>query len=129
MADTVRLDIWLDVACLARTRSLAKELCNGGKVEVNGRRAKPYRQVRPGDRVQVTCSPGRRREVIVKGVADRHIAKAQARELYEDVTPPPSPLELEQRQRHRYAPPPAPPPGAGRPEKRNRRQIERLRSR
>ena len=33
----VRLDIWLDVACLARTRSQAKELCDGGKVEVNGR--------------------------------------------------------------------------------------------
>lgn len=129
MADAVRLDVWLDVACLARTRSQAKELCDSGKVAVNGQRAKPHREVRAGDRIQLTLGPGYRREVVVKGLADRHVAKVQARELYEDVTPPPTPEELELRELRRLAPPPAPPRGAGRPEKRDRRQIERFRSR
>ena len=48
--ESVRLDVWLDVACLFRTRSEAKRACEGGKVEVNGARAKPHRDVRPGTR-------------------------------------------------------------------------------
>jgi ribosome-associated heat shock protein Hsp15 len=129
MADSVRLDVWLDVACLAKTRSQAKEMCEGGKVEVGGVRAKAHRAVQPGDRVVITLAPGRRREVIVREAAETHVARARARGLYEDVTPPPSEEELELRRLERFAPPPAPPPGSGRPEKRDRRRIERLRRR
>jgi len=121
--------VWLDVACLAKTRSQAKELCDGGKVEVNGARAKSHRAVRAGDRIHVTVAPFVRREVVVREVIDTHVAKARARELYEDVTPPPTPEELEMRRMTRLAPPPAPPRGAGRPEKRARRQIDRFRGR
>jgi len=129
MSEGVRLDVWLDVACIARTRSQAKELCAGGKVEVGGTRAKAHRLVRPGDRVLVTVGPGLRRELVVRDVRETHVAKALARELYEDVTPPPSPEEVELRRMARFAPPPAPPRGAGRPEKRARREIERMRGR
>lgn len=129
MGDGVRLDVWLDVACVARTRSQAKELCDGGKVEVNGQRAKAHRLVRPGDRLVVAVAPGRHRELKVVEVLETHVAKARARELYEDLTPPPTPEELEARHWERLAPPPAPPRGAGRPEKRDRRQIERFRTR
>jgi predicted rRNA methylase YqxC with S4 and FtsJ domains len=41
--ESVRLDVWLDVACLFKTRSEAKRACEGGKVEVNGENAKPHR--------------------------------------------------------------------------------------
>lgn len=129
MADSVRLDVWLDVACLARTRSQAKELCDGGKVEVNGERAKPHRLIRPGDRIRLAPAPGVRREVVVRALAKRHVAKTEARTLYEDVTPPPTPEELELRHLGRLAPPPAPPRGFGRPEKRDRRRLERARGR
>jgi ribosome-associated heat shock protein Hsp15 len=129
VAETVRLDVWLDVACLAKTRSQAKELCEGGKVEVAGVRAKPHRTVRPGERIRITLGPGLLREVVVREVRDTHVARAQAHELYEDVTPPPGPEELEQRRFERLAPPPAPPRGSGRPEKRARRKIERMRGR
>lgn len=125
----VRLDVWLDVACLVRTRSQAKELCDRGKVEVNGSRGKPNRTVRAGDRVVVTFNPGRRQELLVRSVADAHVAKARARELFEDVTPPPSSEELELRRLQRLAPPPAPPRGVGRPEKRDRRRMDRSRGR
>jgi len=84
----VRLDIWLDVACLFRTRSEAKEACVLGKVEVNGDRAKPHRLMRPGDDVIIQRPFGRKQTVRVAGVADRHLPKAEARALFEDLTPP-----------------------------------------
>ena len=52
-AASVRLDIWLDVTCLFRTRSEAQRACQLGKVEVNGQASKPHRQVRIGDEVRL----------------------------------------------------------------------------
>jgi len=89
----LRVDIWLDVACLFRTRSEAQQACKGGKVDVNGQAAKPHRELKPGDVVEITRPLGRRQRVVVKGLAARHIPKNEARLLYEDVTPPPSPEE------------------------------------
>jgi ribosome-associated heat shock protein Hsp15 len=88
-----RLDVWLDVACLFKTRNEAQQACKGGKVDVNGRSAKPNREVRPGDVMDITRPLGRRQRVVVKAVTDKHIPKAEARQLYEDTTPPPSPEE------------------------------------
>ena len=75
----VRLDVWLDVACLFRTRSEAQQACKGGKVDVNGQSAKPHREVKPGDIIEITRPLGRRQRVVVRAVADQHIPKAQAR--------------------------------------------------
>jgi ribosome-associated heat shock protein Hsp15 len=127
--DTVRLDVWLDVACLFRTRSEAQKACRGGKVDVNGQSAKPHREVRPGDEVLIARPLGRRQRIIVRGLADRHVAKAQARELYEDLTPPPSAEEIEMRRIARLSRAFARPPGAGAPDKRERRQLRRLKGR
>jgi ribosome-associated heat shock protein Hsp15 len=91
--DRLRLDVWLDVACLFRTRSEAQQACKGGKVDVNGQAAKPHREVKPGDVVEITRPLGRRQRVVVRAVVDTHSPKAQARQLYEDTTPPPSPEE------------------------------------
>src|SRR5512136_1221364 len=93
----VRLDVWLDVACLFRTRSEAQKACQGGKVDVNGQAAKPHRMLRVGDELRITRPMGRRQLILVCRLADRHVAKAAARELYEDRTPPPPPEELEAR--------------------------------
>jgi ribosome-associated heat shock protein Hsp15 len=90
---TERLDVWLDVACLFKTRSEAQQACKGGKVDVNGKAAKPHREIRPGDVIQITRPLGRRQQVVVRALADRHIPKTEARLLYEDTTPPPSPEE------------------------------------
>jgi ribosome-associated heat shock protein Hsp15 len=91
---TIRLDVWLDVACLFPTRSEAQRACKGGKVDLNGHTAKPNRDIKPGDVIEITRTMGRRRQrVLVKGLAERHIPKAEARLLYEDTTPPPSPEE------------------------------------
>ena len=93
MTETVRLDVWLDVACLFKTRSEAQQACKGGKVDVNGRSAKPHRDLRAGDVVEITRTLGRKQRVVVRAVFEQHIPKAQARALYEDTTPPPSPEE------------------------------------
>jgi ribosome-associated heat shock protein Hsp15 len=60
VAATVRLDVWLDVACLFRTRSEAQKACHGGKIDVNGQAAKAHRQIRPGDEIRITRPMGRR---------------------------------------------------------------------
>ncbi|MEO5822588.1 MAG: S4 domain-containing protein [Vicinamibacteraceae bacterium] len=89
-----RLDVWLDVSCLFKTRSEAQRACQGGKIEVNGQdTAKPHRELKPGDRLTISRPGGRRQQVVVKAIADHHMAKAQARELYEDVTRPPTAQE------------------------------------
>jgi ribosome-associated heat shock protein Hsp15 len=92
-----RLDHWLDVACLFKTRSEAQKACKGGKVEVNRQTARPNRVLRAGDEVRITRSAGRRQIVLVRGFAASHVPKAEARTLYEDRTPPPSPEQLETR--------------------------------
>ena len=94
---TVRLDIWLDVACLYRTRSEAQKACQSGKVEVNGQSCKPHRQLRVGDELRISRPFGRKQTVTVLGVADRHMAKAEARLLYQDTSPPLSEEEKEMR--------------------------------
>ena len=120
-----RLESWLDVACLFRTRSAAAKACDGGRVEVNGGRGKPHRLVRAGDRVEITLDFGRRRIVRVLGTAERSLPKAEARRLWEDLTPPPSPEEAEARLRERLSRP----VHAGRPDARGRRSIRRLKGR
>jgi len=89
----LRVDVWLDVACLFKTRTEAQQACKGGKVDVNGQAAKPHREIKAGDTIEITRTLGRRQRVVVRFVTDKHIPRAQARALYEDTTPPPSPEE------------------------------------
>jgi ribosome-associated heat shock protein Hsp15 len=103
-AGGVRLDVFLDVACIYPTRSQAKEACEGGKVDLNGAAAKPHRTVKPGDTLQVTV-PGRRRSLVVKAVVDRHVPKAEARTLYEETTPELTPEQVEARRLERLVAP------------------------
>ena len=122
----MRLDVWLDVACLFKTRSEAKRACEGGKVDVNGQAARPHRDVKPGDEIEMTRPLGRRQKVIVRGTAEQHVPKADARLLYEDVTPKPSPEEVELRRLARMAVPFTRPASAGTPDRRERRALRRL---
>jgi ribosome-associated heat shock protein Hsp15 len=123
----VRLDIWLDVACLFRTRSEAQNACKGGKIDVNGQTAKPNRLLRAGEELLISRPFGRKQRVVVRGLADRHVSKAEARQLYEDLTPPPTPEEIEMRRMERIYRAQMTPPRA--PDKRQRRAIRRLKGR
>ena len=119
----MRLDAWLDVACLLKTRSEAKRACESGHVEVNGDRAKPHRLVREGDRLRINRGFGRHQDVIVRVLIEQHVKKAEARVLYDDVTPKPTPEEVERRRVERtYR---AAAQAAGTPDRRRRRELRR----
>ena len=123
----VRLDVWLDIACVFRTRSEAQKACKAGKVGVNGQSAKPNRHLRVGDEIEVSRPFGRKQRLVVRDLADRHVAKADAKKLYEDLTPPPTSEEIEARRQERMYRAAVTPPKA--PDKRERRALRRLRGR
>ena len=125
-AGRVRLDVWLDVACLFKTRSQAQTACTRGRVTVNGHRGKPHRALKPGDEIRIHMPGGWRRIVRVLELEDDHVPKARARELYDDLTPVPSAEEIELRRMQRLAAPPRRARGAGAPKKKERRQLRRL---
>lgn len=122
----VRLDIWLDVACLFKTRSEAQRAINGGKVDVNGQAAKPHRVIKPGDVIELTRPLGRKQRVTVRATAERHVPKAEARLLYEDTTPPPSPEEQAMLDLLRVAGHRGRAGAAGTPDRRERRRLRRV---
>jgi len=122
----MRLDVWLDIACLFRTRSEAQKACRGGKVDVNGQDGRAHRELKAGDVIEISRPLGKRQKIIVRGFAEHHIAKADARKLYEDVTPAPSPEELEMRRMARLARPFVRAADAGSPDKRERRELRRM---
>jgi len=123
---TVRLDIWLDISCLFRTRSEAQKACKAGKVEVNGQTAKPNRDIKSGDEIVINRPLGRKQRVVVYEVAEKHLARKEARGLYEDITPQPTPEEVEQRRIDRLARAFMRPQSAGTPDRRERRQLRRM---
>ena len=124
MNDSIRLDVWLDISCLFKTRSEAKRACEGGKIDVNGDHAKPNRLIHEGDRVRISRGAGRFQDVVVRIILEQHVKKAEARVLYDDVTPKPSPEEVEMRRAERaYR---AAAVAAGTPDRRKRRQLRRM---
>ena len=114
----LRLDKWLWAARFFRSRSLATAACEGGKVDVGERAARPAKHVRVGDLLHITLRSGKR-IVRVLALSAQRGPGAQAATLYEDLTPP-RPREA------RTLPPAYRPPGAGRPTKRERRLLDRL---
>ncbi|MFC0038296.1 RNA-binding S4 domain-containing protein [Actinomadura rayongensis] len=122
MADegSVRVDAWIWSVRLVKTRSLATSACRGGHVRVNDDRVKPAAQLRVGDEVRVRLE-GRERIVIVRQLLRKRVSAAAAQEAYTDQSPPPPPREalIPVARRDR---------GAGRPTKRDRRELDRLRT-
>lgn len=122
-----RIDHWLDVACLFKTRSAAQRAIRAGQVEVNGQPVKPHRLLRPGDEIVLTRGSAGRQTLVVRALAQHHLPKAEARRLYEDRTPPPTPEELEARRVARLLRQAAPTQPSGAPGARDRRLLRRLR--
>ena len=123
-AITLRLDVWLDVACLYKTRSEAQRACEASKVEVNGQRSKSHRPLRAGDEIRLHRPYGRKQTLIVVGLAERHLPKAEAKALYQDTTPPIPEAERELRKLERIY-------RAGlqrshAPDKRERRELRKM---
>ena len=117
-SQAVRIDRWLWATRAFRSRSLAAQACDGGKVTVNDVSAKPHKLVRPGDLVTVTTPIGKR-QGRVSATAERRGSASVAQTLYEDLSEPMPRGEPPMARRER---------GAGRPTKRERRQLGRFRA-
>jgi len=122
--DELRIDKWLWAARLFKTRRLAAEACQAGKVKLNSRSVKPGRAVKVGDQLLITRKLYKQR-IRATGLSERRVSSHIAATLYEDTTPN---EELEQARLvhtmesdfHRER------RGAGRPTKRDRRALQKL---
>ncbi len=81
--DKVRIDKWLWAARFFKTRALAAEAVNGGKVHLDGQRIKAARAVRVGDVYELQRG-WERMTVVVRGLSSRRGPASEARELYEE---------------------------------------------
>jgi ribosome-associated heat shock protein Hsp15 len=122
----VRIDKWLWAARLVKTRGLGAEAVKGGRVEVNGQRVKPSKEIRAGDRVEITLGQTRL-SVDVRATALRRGPAAEAALLYEETAESRAARERAAEQRSLAGP--APPSPGGRPTKRDRRRFEEGRGR
>jgi ribosome-associated heat shock protein Hsp15 len=124
-AAPVRVDKWLWAARLVKTRALGSEAVKGGRVHVNGRAVKPSKDIKPGDRLELTTGPARL-SVVVRGTAERRGPASVAQTLYEETAESRAAREQAAAQRRLDAEPSTAERG-GRPTKRDRRRFEQSR--
>lgn len=120
--DSLRLDKWLWAARFFKTRSLAADEIDKGRLQVNGQVAKASRELRPGDRVDIRQTGGLTRTVEVLAVSTVRGPALQAQRLYRETDDSVARRQLHQEQR-RLAAEPALAIEQGRPTKRDRRQL------
>lgn len=121
----VRVDKWLWAARFYKTRSLATDAINGGKVHVNGQRIKPSRAVNIGDVVKLRQGE-LQKSITVTAISDRRGPASMAATLYEESADSQQQREafIEQRKLLRASLP----DDARRPNKKQRRQIVRFKN-
>lgn len=118
----MRIDKWLWAARFFKTRSLASDAIDGGKIKVNGVQVKPAKEIAIGDTLEINAHE--KWTVIVRGLNDQRRPAPEARQLYEE-TPESADSRAKLAELQRLAPT----PGAdikGRPTKRDRRHIKRF---
>ena len=123
MSDTVRLDKWLWAARFFKTRTLATDAIDSGKVKVNGDKVKPARNVHIGDQLDIDNGSDRW-EVDVMNLSDVRAAAPIARNLYEETDESVQLRALVAENRRLFREPTA--DFKGRPTKRDRRQLGKL---
>ena len=122
----VRIDKWLWAARFYKTRGLSAEAIDGGKIEVNGERAKRSRLVQSGDRIRIRIGPYEH-VVTVRGVSERRGSAPIAQTLYEEDAE--SKKAREAMAAHVRAMNANTGYESGRPTKKDRRDIEKIRRR
>jgi ribosome-associated heat shock protein Hsp15 len=122
----VRLDKWLWAARFFKTRALAAEAVEGGKVQVNGDRPKRARPLQMGDEVRVRLGPYEH-TITVRALSGRRGPASEAAGLYEETAASRTAREalaIQLKSLHSVFG-----PDKGRPSKKDRREIERLKGR
>jgi ribosome-associated heat shock protein Hsp15 len=121
-ASGVRLDKWLWAARFFKTRSLATQEIDKGRVQVNGQAAKPARELKPGDQIELRQAAQSPRVIKVLGLSHVRGPAPVAQALYEE-TPESVARREEQARQRRETPEPALAIEQGRPTKRDRRKL------
>jgi ribosome-associated heat shock protein Hsp15 len=122
----MRIDKWLWAARLTKTRGLAAEALKAGRVTINGATAKPAREVKPGDRLELRIGPTRR-TLTVDALAERRVSAALAADLYTETAE--SIKAREEASAQRRLTRPRHDDAGARPTKRDRRRLDRERGR
>ncbi|HEY0844067.1 MAG TPA: RNA-binding S4 domain-containing protein [Noviherbaspirillum sp.] len=123
MSDSVRIDKWLWAARFFKTRSLATDAVDGGKVRLNGERVKPARSVKPGDSLDID-NGSTEWEVVVQALADKRGSAAVAQTLYTETEKSIAERQRKAEQRKLFREPSE--SIKGRPTKRDRRLLDKF---
>ena len=121
--DKLRIDKWLWAARFYKTRALAVEEIDKGRVKINGAEAKPAREVKSGDTVTLRQGPVTR-TLLVRGISKQRGAAPVAQQLYEE-TEESLRLKAEAAEQRRLSADPAGAQEHGRPTKRDRRSLDK----
>ncbi|MDP2237931.1 MAG: RNA-binding S4 domain-containing protein [Bacteroidales bacterium] len=122
MSETIRIDKWLWVVRLFKTRTLAGEACRGGKIKMGTQAVKASKEIKEGDIIEVHTGQVNK-TVQVKSISNKRVSAKLVENLMIDLTPPEEYERLqlmkefnaEKRKR-----------GVGRPTKKERRDIDQL---
>lgn len=121
--DKLRVDKWLWAARFYKTRSLAVEEIDKGRVRINDQEAKPSREVKAGDTVALRQGPVVR-TLVVRGISGQRGAAPVAQQLYEE-TEESLALRAQAAEQRRLHSEPANSLEHGRPTKRDRRSLDK----
>lgn len=122
LTDRLRLDKWLWAARFYKTRSLAAEDIDKGRIQVNDQVAKASRELRAGDRVDIRQVGGLTRTVVVQALSTIRGPAPQAQRLYQE-TPESIERRIQHAEQRRQGVEPADAIQQGRPTKRDRRDL------
>jgi ribosome-associated heat shock protein Hsp15 len=125
MSDGVRIDKWLWAARFFKTRTMATDAVDRGKVQLNGDRIKPARSLKIGDTLEID-NGATEWEVVVRGLSETRGSAPVAQALYEETAASITKRQNEAEQRRFFREPSS--AIKGRPTKRDRRLIDKSRS-
>ena len=120
--DKLRIDKWLWAARFYKTRSLATEEIDKGRVRINDMEVKPAKEVKVGDTVVLRQGPVTR-TLLVRGISDKRGGAPQAQLLYEELE---ASIKLREQLAEQHRLEPANAQAHGRPTKRDRRSIDKV---
>ena len=121
-ASKIRIDKWLWAVRIFKTRALARDACNAGKVKISGKSIKPSRPIRIDDVLSI-------QKGIVKflfkvtGLIDKRVSAKLANNHLENLTPEDEKFKLKSASSQPFT---ARDKGMGRPTKKDRREIDKL---
>lgn len=125
-SSNIRLDKWLWAARFYKTRSIAQQMVQGGKVRYNGQRCKPSKAVEVGATVRITQG-FMEKTVVIQELSDTRRNATEAQRLYQETAASEEQREHLQQQRKLAFDSKAAPPT--KPDKKQRRELLQLKSR